>query len=373
MRRSLSGRQPSSSRARLLAVALLAALGGCRDSSTPIVIGAAGPWKESYGLANRRGVELAVQQINATGGIDGRPLEVEYRDDDGDGAAAARIAADFVSDSRIVAVVGHVNSGAMVSAAKVYDGALSAVATTATAPELSGISPWAFRVITSDSATGVALARFAGGLGRRRAAILYENDPYGRGLADAFRRAFGGEVISIDPIDAEAGDFEPYVTWYRSRRPDVVFVAGTEVSGLALLREARRQGLATDFLGGDGWTGVTLDTAASEGVYIAAPFTAADPRQEVQRFVQAFRAKYGADPDGNAALAYDATRLVAQALVEAGDDRAAVREYLATLSQRNGYPGVTGPIRFDENGDLVGRGALMTRVERGDLVPSRAN
>jgi branched-chain amino acid transport system substrate-binding protein len=180
-------------------------------------------------------------------------------------------------------------------------------------------------------------------------------------------------VISIDPIDAEAGDFEPYVTWYRSRRPDVVFVAGTEVSGLALLREARRQGLATDFLGGDGWTGVTLDTAASEGVYIAAPFTAADPRQEVQRFVQAFRAKYGTDPDGNAALAYDATRLVAQALAEAGDDRTAVREYLATLSQRNGYPGVTGPIRFDENGDLVGRGALMTRVERGDLVPSRAN
>ena len=373
MRAFLSGRYPSSFRARLVLAACLAALGGCRDSSTPVVLGAAGPWREGYGLANRRGVELAVQQINASGGIDGRPVEVVFRDDDGDGATAAGIAADFVADTRIAAVVGHVNSGAMVAAAKVYDGALPAVATTATAPELTGISDWTFRVITSDSATGVALARFAAGLGRRRAAILYENDSYGRGLADAFRRAFSGEVISLDPIGAGAADFEPYVTWYRERNPDVVFVAGTEVSGLALLREARRQGLAVDFVGGDGWTGITQDTAASEGAYVAAPFTPADPRQEVQRFVEAYRAKYGTDPDGNAALAYDATRLVAQAIEAVGDDRVAVRDYLATLSERNGFPGVTGNIRFDANGDLVGRGALMTRVERGSLVPSRVN
>jgi branched-chain amino acid transport system substrate-binding protein len=373
MRALLSGRFPSSYRARLLVAAALATLGGCRDSSTPVVLGAAGPWTEGYGLANRRGVELAVQQINAGGGIDGRPLEIVFRDDAGSGATAAGIAAEFVADTRIVAVVGHVNSGAMVAAAKIYDGALPAIATTATAPELSGISEWTFRVITSDSATGVALARFAGGLGRRRAAILYENDPYGRGLADAFRRAFSGDVIALDPIGAEAGDFEPHVTWYRERSPDVVFVAGTEVSGLALLREARRQGLAVDFLGGDGWTGITQDTAASEGVYVAAPFTPADPRQEVQRFVEAFRAKFGVEPDGNAALAYDATRLLVEAIETVGDDREAVRDYLAALAARNGYPGVTGSIRFDEKGDLVGRGALITRAERGSLVPSRVD
>jgi branched-chain amino acid transport system substrate-binding protein len=368
--RALSPGRTTSPR-RLVLVAALAALAGCGGSSTPILVGAAGPWKEGYGLANRRGVELALQQINAAGGVHGRPLEAVFRDDDGDGAAAARIASEFVADPRIAAVVGHVNSGAMVAAAKIYDGALPAIATTATAPELTGISEWTFRVITSDSATGVALARFAGSLGRRRAAILYENDAYGRGLADAFRRAFPGDVIGLDPIGAEAADFEPYVTYYRERHPDVVFVAGTEVSGLSLLREARRQGLAADFLGGDGWTGITLDTAAAEGVYIAAPFTAADPRQEVRRFVEAFKARFGVEPDGNAALAYDATRLLGQALEAVGDDRAAVREYLATLAMRNGYPGVSGTIRFDENGDLVGRGALMTRVERGTLVPSR--
>ena len=366
-------RTAAARRVRHLLLAALAAVGGCRGDATPVRIGVAGPWKESYGLANRRGVELAVLHVNAGGGIRGRPLEAMFRDDDGDGATAARIAAEFVADPRVAAVVGHVNSGAMVAAAKVYDGALPAVATTATAPELSGISRWTFRVITSDSATGVALARFAGGLGRRRAAILYENDAYGRGLADAFRRAFAGEVVSIDPIAAGAADFEPYVTYYRRREPDVVFVAGTEVSGLALLREARRQGLSADFLGGDGWTGVTSDTAASEGVYIAAPFTAADPRLEVQRFVEAFRARFGVEPDGNAALAYDATRLVARAIEAVGDDREAIREQLATLAARNGHAGVTGTIRFDANGDLVGRGALMTRVERGSLVPTRVD
>ncbi len=180
-------------------------------------------------------------------------------------------------------------------------------------------------------------------------------------------------MIALDPIDAEGGDFEPHVTWYRERSPDVVFVAGTEVSGLALLREARRQGLAVDFLGGDGWTGITQDTAASEGVYVAAPFTPADPRQEVQRFVEAFRAKFGVEPDGNAALAYDATRLLVEAIETVGDDREAVRDYLAALAARNGYPGVTGSIRFDEKGDLVGRGALITRAERGSLVPSRVD
>ena len=358
--------------ARLVALLLATAVAAaCDGSSAPVVLGAAGPWREGYGLANRQGIELAVLHVNAAGGIGGRPLEVVFRDDGGDGATAARIAAEFVADERIAAVVGHVNSGAMVAAAKVYDGALPAVATTATSPELTGISPWAFRVITSDSANGVALARFATGLGRRRAAILYENDSYGRGLADAFRRAFGGEVIAIDPIASDAADFEPYVTWYRERRPDVVFVAGTELSGIALLREARRQRLDVDFLGGDGWTGVTLDTAAAEGVYIAAPFTPADPRQEVRRFVEAYRARFGVEPDGNAALAYDATRLLAEAAEAVGDDRAALRDHLATLGERHGHAGVTGTIRFDANGDLVGRSAQITRAERGTLVPTR--
>lgn len=350
-------------------VALLAApvLAACSGSSGPITIGAAGPWKEGYGLMNQRGIELAVEEINRKGGVRGQPLRVIMEDDGGQGVRAAEIAGEFVLNPEVVAVVGHVNSGAMVAAAGVYHGNLPAVATTATSPALTGISPWVFRVISSDSVNGISLARFAGQLGRRRAAVLYENNSYGRGLADSFRRAFAGEVIGVDPIPEGNFDPEPFISWCARERADIVFVAGTDVSGLAVLREARRQRLGATFLGGDGWTGIIGDTAASEGVFVGTPFSDRDPRPDAQTFVRAFRAKYRETPDGNAALAYDATYLVARAIGEVGTSRARVREWLASLDERTAYQGVTGSIRFQPSGDPVGKGFVMTRIENGAL------
>ena len=347
--------------------AALVVLAGCAGSGAPIQIGAAGPWNEAYGAMNRMGIELAVAEINGHGGVRGRPLEVVERDDDGQGTRAAEVAAEFVANPAVVAVVGHVNSGAMVAAAHVYDGELPAVATTATSPELTGISRWTFRVISSDSANGIALARFAGTLGKRRAAIVYENNSYGRGLADAFQRAFAGEVVSVDPIPEGDSDLEPFVSYYAREKADIVFSAGTDASGLALLREARRQGLDATFLGGDGWTGLVADTVASAGVYVGAPFTAEDPRPEAQTFVRAFRSKYGRVPDGNAALAYDATKLVARAIAAVGPDRKRVRDWLAALDERHAFAGVTGAIRFEADGDPVGKSFVMTRISKGLL------
>src|SRR5688500_494735 len=235
-------------RTLLLAGCVLA----CAGQPADVTLGAAGPWNEGYGAMNKRGIDLAVEEINAAGGILGRPLRLLAKDDGADGAKAAAIAFDFVRNVEVSAVIGHVNSGTMVAAAKVYDGALPAVATTATSPDLTGISPWVLRVIASDSATGAELGRFARRLGHGRAAILYENDSYGRGLADAFRRSFDGTIVSIDPIPSGDGDFEPYIAFLRQQTVSLVFVAGTEASGMAILREARRQQMLVDFLGGDG-------------------------------------------------------------------------------------------------------------------------
>ena len=347
---------------------LLAAFAlACANEPADIVLGAAGPWKEGYGAMNQRGIELAVEEINAAGGVRGRPLQVLQRDDGADGKRAAAIALEFVRNPQVSAVVGHVNSGTMVAAAKIYDGALPAVATTATSPDLTGISPWVFRVIASDSATGVHLAQFTRRLGHTRVAILYENDSYGRGLADAFRRSFDGTIIGIDPIPSGNGNFEPYVAWLKKQAPDLVFVAGTEASGMAILREARRQQLAAAFLGGDGWTGIVGEPAA-EGSYVGAPFTAADQRAEAQKFVAAFRRKYSMTPDGNAALAYDATKLLARTIHLVGPDRVAIRERLANLSEREAYRGVTGAIRFHATGDPFNKSVIIARVQDGELI-----
>ncbi len=355
---------------RSISSTLLLALAACSSQSTATVwFGAAGPWHESYGLANKQGIQLALDEINASEGWTGkRRLEIAFANDSGSGVVATKIAQGFVDSTRYVAVVGHVNSGAMVSAAHVYDGHMAAVATTATSPALTGISPWAFRVIPSDSANAQTIARFASRLGKTRAAILYENNPYGRGLADNFRKNFQGTIVGIDPISEDANQpFEPYVSWFKSVRPDVVFVAGTGASGLAFMKEFRRQQLNIDLVGGDGWQTLAGDPNA-EGVYVGAPFSAQDPRPEVRAFVAAYQRKYNAVPDGNAALAYDATKLLASAVEKVGADRTKIKEYLANLSESDGYHGVTGAIRFSESGDPVGKKITMTRIKQGALL-----
>jgi branched-chain amino acid transport system substrate-binding protein len=339
-----------------------------RGANSPLTLGAAGPWKEGYGAMNRRGIELALQEINARPERAASPLKILNEDDVGSGQAASRIAQRFVDTKEVAAVIGHVNSGAMVAAAQVYDGRLAAVATTATSPALTGISPWAFRVISSDSSNGHDIAKFASTLGRTRAAILYENNTYGRGLADAFRRGFDGRVISMDPIaEGEDQPLDAYVTYFKQSAPDVVFIAGTDASGLAFVREARRQKLGADLMGGDGWSGLSIDTVGSQGIYVGVPFTAEDPRPEAQSFVARFAERFQMRPDNNAALAYDATMLVYAVALRAGGDRRKIRDQLASLTATTAYKGVTGAIYFHPDGDPVGKNVVMTRIDRGVL------
>lgn len=351
------------------------ALAACAASKPPYVVGAAGPWKQGYGLQNLQGVELAVEEINKAGGINGHPLKVISRDDEGDGTKAAKIAQDFVSTHSIAAVIGHVNSSGMLSAAPVYDGQLAAVATSATSPDLTGISSWVFRIISSDSLNGIALANFASRFGLRApasVAVLYENNTYGRGLADSFRRSFHGEILSLDPINADLPTAEPYISYLKIRKPRIVFVAGRVASGLKILQEAKRQGFNPIFVGGDGWQGILADTATSEGAYIGMSFTPEDASPAARAFVAAFKKRFNTLPDAHAALAYDATKLIAQALREKGPDRRAVRDYLHSLNRETAYVGLTGPAYFEDNGDPVGMRFRVLRAHEGQLTAAEA-
>jgi branched-chain amino acid transport system substrate-binding protein len=218
------------------------------------------------------------------------------------------------------------------------------------------------------------MARFARNSGARRAAVLYENNAFGRGLMDPFRRNFGGALVAIDPIPSDGkASFEPYIAYLRAKQADLVFVAGSEGSGLALLREARRQGFNTTFLSGVGWAGITADTVAAAGVYVGVPFAITDQRPEAQRFVESFRAKFSRDPDAKAALAYDATMLVARAIADVGPNRAAIRNWLRALNGSRSYAGVTSrAIQFDSTGDVASGGFVMTRVQ-GNALVAQAN
>lgn len=331
--------------------------------SAPYTIAAAGPWQLSQGRATRLGIELALKEINAAGGVNGHRLEVKEADDRADAVLAAQIARKFADDRSVSALIGHVTPDATVAAAKAYSGNLAVVTTAAALPDLPGASGWVFRLLPRDSAEGVEMARYAMRTGHKRAAILYENDRRGRGIADAFVRTFAGEIVNVDPIRADAANEQVLISYFKLRQPDLVFVAGARTAALPLLAEARKQGLKADFMGGDSWLTVAEHPDLSDGVYIGLSFFAADPRPEAQRFVAAFRAaNNGIQPDADAALGYDATKVVAAALGAAGPRRTKVRDWLAQLSVP--VAGVTGPIRFLPSGDAAGVRVMMTRVRR---------
>jgi branched-chain amino acid transport system substrate-binding protein len=361
--------------ASILATALFGLSSACSRQPGQYLLGAVGPQAQAYGVQNQHGIELAVDEINRAGGINGTPLRLVTRDDHGDASDATRIAAQFVANPEIVAVIGHAGSSAEVSAAHVYDsGHLPAVATSATSPDITGISRWIFRMASSDSVNGATLARFANAIADSlhrpaRVAVMYQNDAYGRGLADAFLHNFTGQVLTRDPFGTDTR-LEPYVTYLATHSPDVVFVASDATVGTQLLHEARRQNLHASFLAGDGWQSVVADPS-SDGAFIGTPFTAQNDTPAARKFTASYRARYGIVPDAHAALAYDATRMVAAALRSGATTRESIRNYLSSLTSTTAYPGLSGPVWFSGT-DRVGDRFRVTRVRNGLMIPVAA-
>lgn len=342
-------------------------LAGCHSETGPLVIGAVGPWHFSFLERVKMAIELAVEEIDASGGINGRALQVVFANDSADAELAAGIAGEFVADQRVRAVLGPLNSGALLAAARVFDGRLAAISPTAVSPDLTGISRWVFRLMTNDSVFAIVLGERASRIGRR-VAILYDNNSFGRGGAETFRRNFRGVIVSYDPVPPGTTDFGPFIQYYRSRSVDLVYVAGINTTGLEFLRERRRLGFTAAVLGADTWATDIPDSAMAEGAYIAARFSILDPRSEAQRFAAAFRSRFGIEADGLAAYAYDAVHLLARSLAEGGTSRRAVRDFLASLDSTNVWRGVTGPVAFTSGGDPAFRSFALMQVRNGRLA-----
>jgi branched-chain amino acid transport system substrate-binding protein len=268
-------------------------------------------------------------------------------------------------------VVGHVNSSTTVQAASTYDRGLPAVATSATSPEIARLGDWVFRVAPSDSDNSVQLARFAHQLGLP-IGILYQNEDYGRGLADGFRKAtleVGGRVLESDPYLPETHDLTPYLERMKTRGVKLVFIAGLQDDAARIIRQARAVGLEARFLGGDGVEGLVGKGPEFDGTMVGLLFHP-DVSPAATQFAERFRAAFHHEPDSYAALGYDATRLLAVAAAQAGPNRASIRAYLARVGRDHGKPafaGVTGTIRFDENGDPVKKEFRVGSMQDGKL------
>jgi branched-chain amino acid transport system substrate-binding protein len=358
------------------------ALIGCSRSDQPIVLGLAGPFSQPRGVSMQRAAELAVAEINGRGGVNGRPLRLRIRDDSASEGTALRIAQDFLADPQIAAVVGHLNSAPSRAAAQLYRAAaqpLLLISPSASSPDLTGLSPYFFRVCPSDLGFGQQLARYAHDvLAARRAGVIYLNDDYGRGVRRTFVAEFtrlGGVVTQEDPYLPKIGSAEPYLSRMRATGPvDALIVATDRAGAETVLRDRNQLGLSWLTLGSDGLSGIEALGAQAEGVRIATAYLPDRPGERNADFVAAYARAYpGEYPDHRGAGAYDIVYLLARAIERVGTDRRELRDYIARVGAGEpAFDGVTGRIAFDSAGDVPAKPVVIGVVRSGRLVTERA-
>jgi branched-chain amino acid transport system substrate-binding protein len=360
--------------------ALLAAvvlLGGCGKNDGAVVrIGVAGSFSDPIGLPMRQAAELAAEEINAAGGINGKHLELVIRDDYSDPDSAVFVASDLYN-SNVSAVVGHLFSGMTLAAAPVYNGGddpVVAISPSSSSPEITGAGNYTFRVCPSDLAHGTELAHWVRDrLHLTRGAVMYLNDEYGRGIRQTFVSEFtrlGGELEAVDPYLGEQPEVGPYLDRLaRGRPPEFLVVAGNRSEAEEILRQARKRGLAMPVLGGDGLEGIQEAGALAEGVYLSSPYFPSIPSAANRRFVEAFRRKYSAPPNQPAAGTYDAVYLLRDVIARAGTGRDDIRRALAGVgSVTPPFEGVTGTVAFDANGDVPNQNVYIGLVQHGAVT-----
>jgi branched-chain amino acid transport system substrate-binding protein len=374
-------RTTSSTPCRLLLLGFLAATASCGRGQRPLIVGLAGPFSEVRGRSMLHAAQLAAREINDRGGVRGRPLELLVRDDSASPSRAVAIAAELRDDPRIVAVVGHLTSGATLPAAVVYNqGSRPVVNITpsASTTELTGIGPYTFRVCAREDLHGTALAEWAyTRIGARSVAVVYTNDDRGRGVLTTFAAEFarrGGTLTERDPVLPEMPDVAPYLERIRRRgQAQAIVLSAPPALAARFLRLARERRLRLPMLSTDAISGIQTEGDIAEGLYISSEYLPEIATPANAAFLRAYSAAYpGEIPDHRGAGTYDALRLVAGAIEDAGTSRRAVRDGLRRLGRgRDAFEGVTGRITFDGQGEVPGKRVHVGVLQGGRLVAVR--
>jgi branched-chain amino acid transport system substrate-binding protein len=325
-------------------------------SGEPIYIGVSGPLtgqNAQYGAQWRKGFDLALEEINGGGGVNGRPLEYIFEDSQSDPKQSVAVAQKFVNDPRIVIELGDFSSPASMAASAIYERAgLVQFGFTNSHPDFTkgGEYMWSNSVSQADNAP--MLAEYAvTDLGLKRLAVLHLNTDWGRTTTDLFvpaAEALGAEVVAVEGYLAEEKDFRSTLTRVRDANPDGIILISYYADGALIAQQTRTTGLEQPIVAISSVYSpkfIELGGEAVEGVYTNTNFFPGDPRPEVQTFVQGFQAKYDEEPDTFAAVAYDTMVLVAEVIRQYGPERKAIRDGLAQIE---GVPSVIfGTVTFD--------------------------
>ena len=315
------------------------------------------------GRDNENGARLAVEDLNAKClRIDGKLAKFELvpEDDEGDPRIGVQVAQRLV-DMQVNGVVGHLNSGSTIPAARLYrDAGIVQISPSATNPRYTRLGySTAFRMLADDQALGNVLGRYAVEVANgKRIAVVDDRTAYGQGVADAFQAGVmkaGGTVIRRDFVNDRATEFTLLAAQIKAAHPDIVFYGGMDVVAGPLLKQMKRDGIDAKFMGGDGvCTGALVALAGAEAVQDSVLCGEAggiddEFRPSMGNFLARYRERFGISVLVYAPYTYDAVRAMAQAMQSA--ESAEPRRYLSALAA-NSYAGVTGPVAFDSKGDI---------------------
>ncbi|MEX3633375.1 ABC transporter substrate-binding protein [Paraburkholderia sp. BR14320] len=343
-------------------------------SGEPVFFGVSGPLtgpNAQYGAQWKAGFDLALDEINHDGGIDGHPLQYVFEDSQSDPRQAVAIAQKFVDDKRILIELGDFSSPASMAASPIYQRAgLVQLGFTNSHPDFTKGGDFIWSPSVSQADAQPLLADLAVKQGFRRVAVLFQNTDWGRASKDVFVKAAaarGAQVIATEGYQPTDKDFRATLLRVRDTKPDALVLISYYSDGAQIVRQARTGGITLPIvaassvyspkfmeLGGDAVNGVTTNTSFFPG----------DRSPEVQRFVRDFQAKYHHEPDAFNAFAYDATIIAAYALRTGGLDRHGVRDALAKLHD---VPSVVfGKATFDPaNRRVIGVKSVNLVVENG--------
>ena len=325
----------------------------------------------TFGRSADQGIRMAVEEINAGGGVLGAKLEVVTEDDRSVTEEARSAAQKLIQRDRVKALLGEVASSRSLAAAPEAQRAkVPMISPGSTNPKVTEVGDYIFRACFIDPFQGAVMARFAADeLHAKRLAILFDfKQDYSVGLAQFFRDtvlANGGEIVADERYTSGDIEFRAQLTTIRAASPDAIFVPGYYTELGLIAKQARELGINVPLLGGDGWDSEkTLEIGgdAVNGYFFSTHYAADSDNPRVQEFVKRFRERYGATPDAMAALGYDTAGILADGLKRAGStDGPPLRDALAKTSN---YEGVTGVITIDADHNAVKPAVVLKIANR---------
>ncbi|MGE5673448.1 MAG: ABC transporter substrate-binding protein [Mycobacterium leprae] len=324
---------------------------------------------KTYGESVKNAFYLALEQAGNKAGD--YTIQVVEADDHADATEGVNQATKLITQNGVKAIVGSVTSNVSIPVSelanqnKVVMITPTSTAAKVTVDDSGKRKPFVFRAPFIDPFQAQAAAKFAQEtLHAKTAAIFYDKgNDYTVGLEENFKKSFeaaGGKVVAVQSYSKDDKDFSVIATSVAGQKPDMLYLPDYYQKVSLIANAAKAAGLNVPMVGADGWYSSDLDFSALAGGYFTTYFSADDPRPEVQQFVKDYQAKYKAQPDGMAALGYDAGKILIEAIKQANsNDPDKIRQAMQNLKD---LPTVGGKVSFDANGNPV-KGATILQVQ----------